>query len=310
MRERSDPGRAAPCVLTIGAFDGVHVGHQSLLRGAAERARSLGLRSVALTFSPLPRLALHPDSGDLCLMTTEDRLAHIAGCGVDETIVERFDRSLWQLSARDFFERPQLRSRLRLLVVGSNFRIGRGREAGAPELERLGREQGWGVEVLPTLEIEGARVSSSRIREALRERGDVELAARLLGRPFELAGEVARGAGRGRSIGVPTANVRPPGGLLVPRDGVYYCSALPGDSPLGEVPAVVNIGVRPTFDHGARSVEAHLLGWTGDLYGRPLRLRFRARLRDERKFDGPHALVEQIRRDIADAEALSTHEAV
>ena len=161
------------------------------------------------------------------------------------------------------------------------------------------------MEGVPPVLVDGAPVSSTRIREALSSGGDVDLAARLLGRPFSLSGPVVQGFGRGRTIGVPTANLQVPEDLLVPRNGVYLCTAHVAREPSQAAPAVLNIGTRPTFDAGERSVEAHLLDWSGDLYGRSVRLELLRRLRDERRFEGVEPLVAQIHADIAQARALS-----
>lgn len=292
-------------VATIGAFDGVHLGHRALLRRAVELAAERGVASAALTFNPHPRAVLSPD-GDLKYLTTlEQRFALLRAEGISTAIALPFNRDVATLSAREFLAGLESMLDLDALVIGENFRIGKGREAGVDELRVLAKEAGWQVETVPPVQVEGTLVSSTRIREALRTHGDVPLAHRLLGRPYALAGVVVPGAGRGRTIGVPTANVRVPTEVLVPRYGVYYCRArLPG-ARAAESHGVLNIGIRPTFDAGARSVELHLLDWEGDLYEREITVLFMQRLRGEMKFEGASALVTQIQRDIERARLLA-----
>jgi riboflavin kinase/FMN adenylyltransferase len=305
----SPPSAGASYALTIGTFDGVHLGHQEVLHRTVASAERRNLTPAALTFVPHPRTVVRGGEQLPYLMPLGERVERIRQTGVRQVLVQEFDRSLAQLSAREFFEQLGARLRLRHLVVGEDFRIGRGREAGANDLAELGRSLGWTLESVPPVVLDGAPVSSTRIRSALTETGDVEVAARLLGRPFELSGVVVEGFGRGRSIGVPTANVRLPGELAVPRNGVYFCTASVPQAPDARLPGVLNIGIRPTFDAGARSVELHLLDWSGDLYGQRVGISFRRRLRDERKFESVDALVQQIGRDIALARALAVQAA-
>lgn len=293
-------------VVTIGAFDGVHLGHQALLSLALQEARLRTLRCAALTFWPHPRTVLGGDPVFQYLQPLQARLACIRHYGVEETVVLDFDSSVASMSARDFLDQVTSSIPIELLVVGENFRIGRGREAGVEELAAIGTGAGWELLAAPLTHLDGAPVSSTRIRQALGLHGDVALAGRLLGRPYELSGNVVSGAGRGRAIGVPTANVRVEQDLVVPCNGVYYCTATIEGDLTCQPPAVVNIGTRPTFDAGPRSVEAHLLDWTGDLYDRRLTVRFFSRLREERKFESVSALSEQIGRDIQRARELAT----
>jgi riboflavin kinase/FMN adenylyltransferase len=249
---------------------------------------------VVLTFDPHPARVLAPDAAPAALMTLEQKAEALARLGVSGLAVLPFDAEVAG-AAPDRFAASVLRGALDagVVVVGANFRFGRGRAGDAATLRALGFD----VSEVGPVEHGGERVSSSRVRKALAD-GDVALAAALLGRPFLLEGTVVRGEGRGRTLGVPTANLAP-AGETVPAGGVYAAWAWVGGGP--GVASVVNVGRRPTFGGGATSVEAHLLDFDRDLYGRPLGLSFAARIRDERRFAGPEALVAQIREDIAAA---------
>ncbi len=287
--------------VTIGTFDGVHLGHRALLDRTVERSRDTNTPSAAATFAPHPRTVLNGDTGLLALMSVEDRVRYIRESGIARVVVVVFTHEVASLSARQFLERLGAQVPLHSLVVGENFRLGRQREAGIEELRTLGAAMGFEVIVAAPVLQHGIPISSTRIRNGLTERGDVALAAELLGRTFELAGVVVEGIGRGRTIGVPTANVRVPEGIVVPRNGVYRCSAtIHGQTEL-PLRGVLNIGIRPTFDAGPRSVELHILDWSGELYGVTVRIAFEERLRDERRFESVDALVAQIRRDITRA---------
>ncbi len=293
-------------VLTVGNFDGVHIGHRVLLQRLVERSAELGAPACVYTFDPPPRVVLEPDRAPPRIQSLQERLRHIEAAGVDVVIVEPFTPAFARRPASWFIEEVLLR-RLRpvAMVLGHDFRFGRGRVGTAEHL----------VERLPHLPVEQVRpvqvdldgqlhrVSSSLVREAV-VLGRVEHAAVLLGRPFALTGRVVPGDGRGRTLGIPTANLHPEGELL-PGRGVYACLArLEG----GEaVPAVTNVGFRPTFAGRTLSIEAHLLDFEGDLLGRRMVLEFVHRIREERRFEGPADLVAQIRLDIRQArQALGT----
>jgi riboflavin kinase/FMN adenylyltransferase len=288
--------------VAVGNFDGVHRGHQALLSAAREEAGLRSGRVVVLTFEPHPARVVSPERAPSRLMTLAQKAEMLEAFGVDVLAVLPFTPALAEKTA-DEFARLVLRECLHAeeVVVGQNFRFGRGRAGGFPDLERLGAELGFrGLGVPPVLH-EGHPVSSSWIRDALAG-GDVAGAAALLGRPHFVDGEVVRGDGRGRSIGVPTANLRTENETL-PTGGVYACRCrlAPGEA---FRPAVANLGRRPTFGGGEPTVEAHLLDFEGDLYGRRVRLEFVGRLRPERTFAGPDALREQIGRDVQDARRL------
>jgi riboflavin kinase/FMN adenylyltransferase len=303
-----DPrGWPAP-VVTVGNFDGVHRGHQALVGAAVEGAKATGGVSVVLTFDPHPSRVLSPDRAPEALLTVDQKEELLEGLGVDRLALLPFTKELSVLDPPEFAS-AVLRGALgaRRVVVGTNFRFGRGRAGDVALLRRLGANLGFDVVAVEPVFHEGAPISSTRIREAL-ARGAVVAARDLLGRPFFVDGDVVRGDGRGRTIGIPTANLA----LLnetLPRPGVYAATAriLPGG---GRRAAVVNLGRRPTFGGGETTLEAHLLDFEGDLYGARLRVEFRDRLRDEKRFEGPEPLVKQIREDVESARRVLAAEGV
>jgi len=295
---------AHPTILTIGAFDGVHRGHQHLIESAVRRARELGCQSAVLTFDPHPDLVIHPERDRLYLTSLEERAELIRRLGADLLIVMPFTREIMALSALDFMSRTCASVALCELWVGWDFALGRKREGDLARLRQIGQQLGYTVQPVAAFALaDGTPISSTRIRSALAA-GDLESAAMLLGRPFAVQGPVAQGDRRGRTIGFPTANVDVGQLHVLPADGVYVCDAEVGGQHYG---AVTNIGVRPTFDGTHRKVEAYLLDFADDIYGETLRLTLRQRLRGEQKFDGIAALVAQITTDIVAARAwLST----
>lgn len=290
------PPHARGAVLTIGNFDGVHLGHRALL--AAARKLAGDGRVCAFTFDPSPRDVLAPpDKRQPLLQPIDERIDTLLRCGADQVVVEPFDRAMAALEAADFCTEV-LGRRLGAVgvVVGWDFRFGHGRAGDARLIERV---LGLPVVEVGGVEVDGVVVSSSRVRRCLAD-GDVALAARLLGRPHDVAGVVEHGDQRGRTIGFPTANVGVTGGL-VPANGVYAVRALVG----GVVrPGVANIGTRPTFSGTGVRVEVHLFDFAGDLYGQPMRVDFIERVREERPFPGLDALVAQIRADVVVARAV------
>jgi riboflavin kinase/FMN adenylyltransferase len=291
------PPDAPPSVVAQGTFDGVHLGHQAVIRTAVARARALSVRSVAVTFDPNPMTVLRPAEAPPELMPLDQRLEHIADLSPELCLVIPFTAEFAKVEAEPYVADVLLGLlRAREIVVGFNHAFGRGAR-GTPELlARLTGPAGVPVHVVPPLEAGGFAVSSTLIRESLRQ-GDVERAESLLGRPYTVRGVVARGAARGRLLGFPTANLAAPPDLLV-ADGVYAArAAWDAES----APAVVNIGVRPTFDGATRLVEAHLLDAAPDLYGRRLALAFLRRIRPERRFESIDALRAQIAEDVAAA---------
>ncbi|GBD13591.1 Riboflavin biosynthesis protein RibF [bacterium HR24] len=291
---RLDPGRES--AVTIGKFDGVHRGHQHLVSWTVARARELGLASVVITLHPNPLTVLRPGMPITYLCSLEERLEMLRSLGPDRVGVLTFTSELALLSARDFVALLQETVRMRLLVGGPDMALGRDREGTLAVLSQLGREMGFRVETAPMLVEEGQKVGSSALRQALAE-GDMEEVARLLGRPYRLRGPVVRGAGRGRDLGFPTANVAVAPDLALPAYGVYVTMAHVGGAAL---PSCTNVGVRPTFaDEGpAVTVEAYILDYEGDLYGQVIGLEFLHRLRDELKFSSVAELVAAMHRDI------------
>ncbi len=295
-------------VVTIGNFDGVHLGHRAIMEIVTERARAHAGQAVVYTFDPHPRKVLRPDSAPGLLTTLEQKLERLEALGVDVVVVEPFDRAFAALPA-EAFVREVLHGRLRPLevYVGYDFHFGRDREGSMRLLTELGPRLGFAVTIIPEVTVEGQDVNSTRIRSLLGE-GRVEAAARLMDRPYAVRGRVVEGDRRGRELGFPTANLAPENEIL-PRNGVYagFLRLLdPGDpSPRGAIPAVTNVGRRPTF-HADDPVlaEAHLIDFEGDLYGRRVEVSFAHHLRDERRFPGVDALRGQIGADVEAARRL------
>ena len=286
--------------LTIGNFDGVHVGHQKILRGVIERARAMNAVSAVLTFFPHPARVLRPDVAPGLLETLPQRLAEFEALGIDATLVLKFDRELATLSAEEFARRFLVEAlRAQAVLVGANFRFGHKQAGDVKLLEELGRENGFAVEIVEPVLVDGQIVSSSAIRAAVRE-GRVEEAQRMLGRPFALMGEIRSGTGMGRKLVVPTLNLATEQETL-PKNGVYVTEVVVGGKCYQ---AVTNVGMRPTFDGQQLAIESHLFDFAETITSGPMAVKFLTRLRDEQKFSGPEALREQILRDIARAKEL------
>jgi riboflavin kinase/FMN adenylyltransferase len=299
---RGFPALAQDAYLTIGNFDGVHRGHQALVSALVKVAHANGCQAGLLTFDPHPLTVLRPDTTLASLTSTEERAEILAALGLDFVLVLPFSRQIAARSAAEFMQELTRHVPLRALWIGPDFALGRGREGDAGRLAEIGVELGYRVEVVPPFDWLGQPVRSSRIRALLSEAGGAAQAAALLGRPYQMWGTVTEGARRGRTIGFPTANLSlPPDGSnrrLVPANGVYACWAW---REARGYPAVVNIGVRPTFDNAHRSIEAFLLDFSGDLYGETLGLSFVERLRGEQRFPNAAALIAQIEADVAAA---------
>lgn len=291
-----------PVVVALGNFDGVHFGHQAVLRRAVEEARKRETRVVAATFDPHPRSVLVPGARVGLLTTVELRREALLRYGADEARVIRFDLALSKKSPREFVEEVLVGEiGAGVVVVGENFRFGHKAAGDVEDLASLMRERGGEAHAVPIKsEDGGSAISSTRIRELLAA-GDVREAGMLLGRPYVIRGLVTKGDQRGRSIGYPTANVVPDPVQIVPARGVYAGHVKVEDQ---WHPACTNVGLAPTFGRNAEKVEAHILDFDGDLYGRVLDVSFVERIRAEKRFSGVEELVEQIGRDVREARRI------
>lgn len=286
-------------IVTVGTFDGVHLGHRFVLDHLAQRAAAAGLASVLVTFDPHPLDVVRPGAAPLLLTTPEERSEVLATTAVDYVVVLPFTAAIARLSAEEFVDRVLLpRLGMRELLLGHDHRFGRGREGDPETLQQIGAARGFAVDVVDVYAgPEGRPVSSSSIRAAV-SAGDLAGAAAGLGRRYAVAGRVVSGARRGRLLGFPTINIVPPRRKLLPAHGVYSVVV---ETPLGRFGGMLNLGAKPTFDDPAVTLEAHLFDADADLYDAPVRLEFLSRLRDVRRFDSPDALVAQLREDEAQA---------
>jgi riboflavin kinase/FMN adenylyltransferase len=287
-------------VLTIGAFDGLHLGHRSLLNRLMRSAQEAHRLSGVVTFDPPPRMVLTPDNNLICLTTMEDKIELLRQWGLDLLVIISFTWEVARTSARDFVW--PLRDRLQMgeLWVGWNFALGRGREGDPPALRRLGQEMGFEVNVIEPVTEGGAAISSTEIRNLLGA-GQVREAAELLGRYYQISGAVVPGVGQERRVGYPTANLNVQQVCTLPGSGIYAGYAIARGK---RYPAVANIGTRPTFGEGPPTVEVHLLDFVGELPGELLHVQFVERLRDERRFADVKALRAQIKKDIVIAREI------
>jgi riboflavin kinase/FMN adenylyltransferase len=296
------PGTA----VTIGAYDGVHLGHRALLRELVDRAEAAGLSPVVVTFDRHPASVVRPESAPTVLTDLDQKLELLAQCGIDRTVVVPFDRARADESAEDFVAEVLVDELgAQLVVVGEDFHFGHGRKGNVALLRELGQVHGFEVVGVALTDDVEAPVSSTRIR-SLVAAGDVEGAAALLGRPHEVRGTVVRGDGRGGpELGFPTANVAVSSDIALPADGIYAGYYTRPDGTRHD--AAISVGRRPTFYDPASAsvlVEAYLLHFEGDLYGEAGRVSFVRRLRDERQFDSVDALIAQMHLDVAEAERV------
>lgn len=289
-----------PACVVIGAFDGVHRGHQQLIGNMLTRAHATSRAAVVITFFPHPSVFLRGRRPSFYLSTPEEKAEFIAALGVDALVTHTFDEAFVNITAGAYVQQLVSHARLNELWCGADFALGHNREGNVAYLRAAGERLGFTVNVQAPALMDGEVISSTRIRQSLRD-GAVEAAAKLLGRPFRLTGTVVEGAKRGRTIGIPTANLSVSEEHAVPAVGVYACRA-------NGQPAVTNIGFRPTFNSTEPSltIETHLLDFNGDLYGQAVTLEFIARLRPEMKFAGVETLVAQIKQDIENAKSLLT----
>ena len=296
-------------MLTLGVFDGLHLGHQLIMRTVAARARATASVPTVITFDPHPRAVLHPQSAPPLLQTFDQKIEAFSVLGIEQAIVIRFDAEFAQICAEEFL-RDVVRDRLqaREVYLGRGFAFGRGREGNIELLRAASGRLGFHADEVAEVRLRGRRISSSRIREMLAA-GRVNLARRMLGRPYGVEGRVVRGDARGRTLGFPTANLHPRN-RVIPRGGVYVTATLIDGAWRR---SVTNVGTRPTFSGAtetAPSVETYVMNWSGDLYGDVVRVRFLHRLRAERKFAGVADLKAQIDRDVARAARYFAHQGV
>lgn len=286
--------------VALGNFDGVHVGHQAIVARVKEDAAARGAPSVLYTHDPHPAVVLRHGTPPPKITTLEEKIEIVDGLGLDYMVVEPFTIDFAAQTPEEFVTNVLVgRLGIGAAFVGENFGFGKGRAGKTPDLVRFGGQHGFAVTAVPAVMVDGAPASSTRVREAVGS-GDIDLAQRLLGRPFQLRGTVVHGAARGAGLGFPTANLAPDKDLL-PGRGVYACIAVLEHR---REPAVVNVGVKPTFGNESLTVEAFLLDFHGDVYGERLSLEFLARLRPEQKFASIDALKEQIARDVAAARGI------
>ena len=310
--------RSAQCVVSIGSFDGIHLGHQALIERLKRHGRRLGLPTMMLSFEPLPREFLQPEDPPARLTNLRERWRLLEGFGIDRLWLLRFDEAL-RLSSGGEFMQLLSAAQARVIVVGHDFHFGRGGEASADWCAAHAGAFGFEVDVVAPVQIDGERVSSGRVRGAL-QASDFAAAARLLGRPYSMRGRVRGGGRLGRTLGFPTANIAVQR-RRVPLQGVFAVrvhgagagagagsrgstGSACGARPDAGVAGVANLGTRPMVGGAQMLLEAHLFDFDGDLYGRELEVQFVARLRDELKFESMAAMVEQMHRDAAQARAM------
>jgi riboflavin kinase/FMN adenylyltransferase len=296
-----------PTVLTLGVFDGLHLGHQRIMQTVVERARAVDAVPTAITFDPHPRAVLFPENTPPLLQTLDQRLAAFEVLGIEQAIVVRFNKDFAAQDA-EVFLRQIVHDRLHAkeVYLGKGFAFGKNRGGNIELLRRMSRELGFFADEVEEVCLRNQRISSSRIRQLLAD-GKTNLARRMLGRPYGVEGVIIRGDQRGRTIGFPTANLKPKN-RVIPKYGVYATATL-----IDNVwrKSITNIGVRPTFENETEpSIETYIFNYTGDLYGDVLRVRFLHRIRDERKFGGIEELKAQIERDTRRALSYFSHEGV
>lgn len=298
----SPPTRSVPAVVTVGTFDGIHRGHRELLDRLQRKASELGAPSVLVTFDPHPLEIVRPEAAPRLLTPPAEKIEILAQTGLDHVVFLRFDRHLASYEPRRFVQEILLeRLGVAHLVIGYDHGFGRNRSGDAATLIHLGREIGFGVDIVGPVMLDGQPVSSTLVRAAL-ERGDVRGAAAALGRPYTLSGKVVHGAGRGQALGFPTANIGiPDPRKLVPLDGIY---AVHAELSNHRVQGLLHIGPRPTFGDAGSTIELYLIGFDGDLYGERLRVALCERLRGVERFASAADLVQKMESDRAAAELV------
>lgn len=304
QEEEWDGGETA---VAFGMFDGVHLGHRKLIETNCREAEKRGLTGMVFTFSNHPLSIITPEQIPLQINTTEEKIADLESCGVSAVILRPFDREFAGLSAEAFVERIALTLHPRLFVIGFNYTFGAHGCGRAEDMQRLGKTYGIDTCIVDRVHLAGDTVSSSRIRAALAE-GQIDLANTMLGRPYRISGVVERGKHLGRTLGFPTANLSFPDGKIIPRYGVYACTARIGKA---SYPAAVNVGKHPTVPDGKPTIEAFLLDYPGDsLYDEHLTLEFRYFIRPERRFESLEALRAEVLANCDEAVQLLHGQAV
>ena len=296
-----------PTVLTLGVFDGLHLGHQRIMQTVVERAKTVNAVATAITFDPHPRAVLHPESAPPLLQTLDQRLANFKVLGIEQAIVVAFDREFAAQPAEDFLTNVvHDRLHAKEVYLGKGFAFGKNRGGNIDLLRQMSENLGFFADEVDEVTLRGKRISSSKIRDLLAE-GKINIARRMLGRPYGVEGVIVRGNRRGHTIGFPTANLHPHN-RVIPKFGVYATATLI-DGKWRR--SITNIGVRPTFENTAEpSIETYLFDFDGDLYGDVLRVRFLHRIRDERKFSGVDELKAQIEKDTKRALNYFEHKGV
>ena len=303
MSEMVLPNDGRGTVVTVGTFDGVHLGHRQVLQEIARRAARVGRRSLLVTFDPHPMEVVNPRAAPPLLTLADERAEYLAQCELDIVVFMAFTRALSQYTPEAFVRLLYDRFHMRELVIGHDHGFGRGRAGDVALLRRLGRSLGFDVDVVDEVDVAGRPVSSTLVRRAVAG-GDLETAARQLGRPYSLSGRVVRGSNRGRSLGYPTINLAPPDPRkLLPPDGVY---AVRAEWRGGRAGGMMHQGPRPTFGDGGRSIEVHLFDVEPDLYDATVKIAWIARLRDVREFASAGGLKQQLDKDFAAARAALT----
>lgn len=279
-------------VVALGTFDGVHLGHQRIIKDTVSFAKRFGLPSVAITFNPHPQQFIVPQRGLKLLTTLAERKELLYGLGIDRVVVLKFNRKLQKLSYQDFIVK-YLKGKLRAayIFVGFDYAFGRGRQGAVRHLRKLGRRFGFKVKEVRPVKMNRIAIKSSLIRDLI-SRGDFNRAIHLLGHPYQITGKVIRGAGRGKGLGYPTANLKVDPHKLIPQHGVYI-------GRVGKHKGVINIGARPTFGVNAVACEVHILGSSKNLYGKTVKVRLCRKLRGEIQFADVYKLKERISKDIA-----------
>jgi riboflavin kinase/FMN adenylyltransferase len=298
---------AKPTVLTLGVFDGLHLGHQRIMETVVDRAKQADATATAITFDPHPRAVLYPESAPPLLQTLDQRLANLEVLGIEQTIVVAFTREFASQPAEDFLANI-IHDRLHAkeVYLGKGFEFGRNRGGNITLLREMSKRLGFIADEVEEVQLRGLRISSSKIRDLLLS-GRINLARRMLGRPYGVEGVIIRGNRRGHTIGFPTANLKPHN-RVIPKYGVYATATLIDGT---WRKSITNIGVRPTFENTTEpSIETYVFDFDGDLYGDVLRVRFLHRIRDERKFDGVDELKAQIERDSRRARNYFRHQGV